>query len=88
MIKKTFALGSYEYELMSELERAYQLDSFSSIAEYIDTAVDYNNDYLFKNIPHYKIISKLSFCHYSNYEFFVSNHLKCLGRDYIDIMLI
>ena len=88
MIKKTFALGSYEYELMSELERAYQLDSFSSIAEYIDTAVDYNNDYLFKNIPHYKIISKLSFCHYSNYEFFVSNHLKCLGKDSIDIMLI
>jgi hypothetical protein len=64
---------------------------FRGVAEYIDTAVDYNNDYLFNNDYNrlnYKIISKMSYCHYSDYDFFVSNHLKCLGRNFIDIMLI
>lgn len=89
-MNRTFALGSYEFELQSKLEQDYILKEFKDIAMYIDTAVDYNNDYLFtkERTKDYKIISKLSFCHYSNYEFFVSNHLKCLDRDYIDIMLI
>lgn len=93
MKDKLFALGSYEIELQDNQEIKYMLDSFVNIADYIDTAVDYNNDYIFNSIrfkssEKYKIISKMSFCHYSNYEFFVSNHLKCLGRDFIDIMLI
>lgn len=90
MLNHTFALGSYELELQSKTEQSFILSKFRNKVEYIDTAVDYNNDYILNSdaTEDYKIISKLSFCHYSNYEFFVSNHLKCLERDKIDIMLI
>lgn len=90
MKDKVFALGSYEFELQSKTEQHFILSKFRNKVKYIDTAIDYNNDYILtsKVTKGYKIISKISFCHYSNYEFFVSNHLKCLGRDNIDIMLI
>lgn len=90
MIDKEFALGSYEINLQDAFERGLIISVMSNVCKYIDTAIDYNNDYLF-NVPvakGYKIISKISSYHGDDYEFFVSNHLKCLGRDYIDIMLI
>lgn len=85
MIDKKFALGTWEINLIDEelRDRLYTDEIFS----YIDTAIDYNNDYLLAD-TNKKLISKISSYHTSMYEFFVSNHLKCLKRDKIDIMLI
>lgn len=81
-----FAIGTWEIHLQSIEERSYILQLLSKHCSYIDTAIDYNNDYLIpNNIP---IISKISSYHEPEYEFFVSNHIKCLHRDKIDIMLI
>lgn len=89
MINKDFALGTWEIHLQDEDERAHILSNMTQVCKYIDTAIDYNNDYLLKNIRNtYTIISKISSYHYNDYEFFVSNHLKCLNTDKIDIMLI
>lgn len=89
MIDKDFALGTWEIHLQGNNERQYIIDKMSQICTYIDTAIDYNNDYLLKDInKKYTIISKISSYHGDNYEFFVSNHLKCLNTDKIDIMLI
>lgn len=85
---KQYAVGTYEIELQAKEELDYMLKNMADVCEYIDTAIDYNNDYLLSDVPNYKIISKMSFCHSNDYEFFVSNHLKCLKRDFIDIMLI
>ena len=86
MIDGTFALGTYEINLMDVSELRDAFDVLLPKVEYIDTAVNYNNDYL---IPaKKKIISKIASCHYGNYDFFVKGHLKSLRRDYIDIMLI
>lgn len=84
MLTRKFALGTWEIHLQpkSFIDKLYKSDIFS----YIDTAIDYNNDYLIYD--KIKLISKISSYHLSEYEFFVSNHLKCLRRDYIDIMLI
>lgn len=85
MINKQFALGTWEIHLLDKelRQKLYSSDIFS----YIDTAIDYNNDYLLADTST-KIISKISSYHTSMYDFFVDNHLKCLKRDYIDIMLI
>lgn len=89
MINKRWALGTYEIELMHDKERQFVFDKMLSFVDYVDTAINYNNDYILSNyITNAKIISKISACHYDNYDFFVDNHLKCLGREYIDIMLI
>lgn len=88
MINKQFALGTWEIHLQDQTERNLIFDRMSEVCEYIDTAVDYNNDWLLADQTKYKIISKVSSFHESEYEFFVSNHLKCLKRDKIDIMLI
>ena len=86
MIKGTFALGTYEINLMAK----HELDDVFNIllpnVEYIDTAINYNNDYLIPTKK--KVISKIASCHFDNYDFFVEGHLKSLNRDYIDIMLI
>lgn len=87
MIKREFAIGTYEIELLNKLDRAESFTSLDSICSYIDTAINYNNDYLLTETRQ-KIISKISACHYDAYEFMVSNHLKYLRRDFIDIMLI
>jgi hypothetical protein len=55
--------------------------------EWIDTAITYNNDYLLSDYKG-KIISKISPVMLNNYDFWVDNHLKCLNRDSIDIMLV
>lgn len=88
MINKKFALGTWEIHLQEQTERTLIFDRMNEVCEYIDTAVDYNNDWLLANQQNYKIISKVSSFHESEYEFFVSNHLKCLRREKIDIMLI
>lgn len=64
------------------------LNNLQTRATYIDTAVNYNNDYLLAKCESLKIISKIAACHYEYYDFFVDNHLKCLNRNQIDIMLI
>ena len=88
MLNNKFALGTYEINLQNSLERTIIINTMSDVCDYIDTAIDYNNDYLFRHAKNYKIISKISSFHANDYEFFVSNHLKCLDRDFIDIMLI
>lgn len=88
MINGEFAIGTYEINLLTEEERNYVFRNLSTVAKYIDTAVNYNNDYLLCAYDDLKIISKISACHYDFYDFFIENHLKCLNRDYIDIMLI
>lgn len=88
MIKNTFALGTWEIHLQTDNEQNLITDSMKTVCDYIDTAVNYNNDYLLSNTSGYKIISKLAPCHYLYYDFFVDNHMKCLKRDKIDIMLI
>lgn len=88
MINKDFAIGTYEINLMTDNERTYMFDNLLTVANYIDTAINYNNDYLLQKYSATKIISKIAACHVDDYEFFVTNHLKCLNRDNIDIMLI
>ena len=86
MINGTFALGTYEINLMSAKVLDDMFDVLLSNVEYIDTAINYNNDYLIPTRK--KVISKIASCHFDNYDFFVEGHLKSLNRDYIDIMLI
>jgi len=88
MFNNKFAIGTWEIHLQTEEEQNYIQSKLSSVCEYIDTAIDYNNDYLLSHVNNYKIISKISSYHLNKYEFFVSNHMKCLNRDKIDIMLI
>ena len=91
MTCKTYALGTWEMHLWTKEERECIAKEMLKHCEYIDTAIDYNNDYLLRpgsGFEHSKLISKVSSYHCSKYEFFVSNHLKCLGRDNIDMMLI
>ena len=88
MIDSEFAIGTYEINLLTNDERNYVFDNLSTVAQYVDTAINYNNDYLLNKYDNLKIISKISACHYKFYDFFVDNHLKCLCRDNIDIMLI
>lgn len=88
MKNKTFCLGTWEMHLQTKNEQKLILNKMKNVCKYIDTAIDYNNDYLLRNIEDYILISKISSYHNDDYEFFVSNHLKCLNRSYIDIMLI
>lgn len=92
MIKSTFALGTWEIHLQTKTERDMITGSMKAVCDYIDTAVNYNNDYLLTANLHiynnYKLISKIAPCHYPYYDLFIDNHMKCLGRDKIDIMLI
>lgn len=86
MIKGTFAIGTYEINLMARHELNDVFNILLPNVEYIDTAINYNNDYLIPTKK--KVISKIASCHFDNYDFFVEGHLKSLNRDYIDIMLI
>ena len=85
-----FAVGTWEINLQTQSERKCILKCLQPICKYIDTAIDYNNDYLIaKAVPFsYKLISKIAPCHMQCYDFMVDNHMKCLNRDHIDIMLI
>ena len=85
-----FAVGTWEINLQTPTERKLILETLKPICKYVDTAIDYNNDYLIaKDVPtSYKLISKIAPCHMQCYDFMVDNHIKCLKRDSIDIMLI
>lgn len=91
MIKNCeFAIGTYEINLIPKYELMSIFNTLNGYCKYIDTAVNYNNDYVLKECINSsdKIISKISPCHIDYYEFFISNHLKELNRNTIDIMLI
>ena len=85
-----FAVGTWEINLQTPTERKLILEALKPICKYVDTAIDYNNDYLIaKEVPSsYKLISKIAPCHMQCYDFMVDNHMKCLNRHHIDIMLI
>lgn len=88
---KEYALGTWEVHLQTKNERNFISYDMSDVCNYIDTAINYNNDYLLKSViedSRYKIISKIAPCHYPYYDFFVDNHFKCLNTKKIDIMLI
>lgn len=82
------ALGTYEIQNQNQIELDYIFNN--EIFKYIDTAINYNCDYILSKYLYkgFKLISKISPCHNEKYEFFIKNHLKCLKKDKIDIMLI
>lgn len=83
------AIGTYEievngYDYLKEVKSRVKFD-------YVDTSICYNNDYYISKCDFLngkKLISKIPPQMTDNYEFYVSNHLKSLGVDHIDIMLI
>lgn len=85
-----FAIGTYEINLLNNEDLKNTFNTLKNVCEYVDTAINYDNDYLLPAVidKDTKIISKISSCHYTDYEFFVSNHLKCLKRESIEMMLI
>lgn len=89
---KSAVLGTYEIDqaLNSEYYRRY-VSNYSNI-KWVDTSICYNNDLYLRNIlklnKKSRIISKIPPQMIGEYEFMMSNHLRCLGRDKIDIMLI
>ena len=87
-MNKQYAIGTYEINLLDKNELKSILEVQSQYCSYIDTAIDYDNDYVLSDFQKLKMISKISSCHYDEYDFFVDNHLKYLNRDKIDIMLI
>lgn len=87
-MNKQYAIGTYEINLLDKNELKSILKVQSQYCSYIDTAIDYDNDYVLSDFQKLKMISKISSCHYDEYDFFVDNHLKYLNRDKIDIMLI
>ncbi len=88
MVNCEFALGTYEINLLEQEDLKYTIEKLLPKCKYIDTAINYNNDYIIRKFPERKIISKIAPCHNDYYEFFMENHLHYLGRDKIDIMLI
>ena len=88
--ERQFAIGTWEIDLQTPHEREYVFSHLLNYCSYVDTAVNYNNDYVLKDLvpSSVKLISKLASCHLQCYDLLVDNHLKCLRRDTIDIMLI
>jgi diketogulonate reductase-like aldo/keto reductase len=87
---KSDVLGTYE------IENALVSDTYQNFinrnVRMVDTSICYNNDYalndLLKENKSAKVISKIPPQMTLDYEFVMKNHLRCLGRDKIDIMLI
>ena len=89
MKNKTYALGTWEVHLQTDNEQQLIFNAMKDVCSYLDTAINYNNDYILeKYLKDYKLITKIAPCHFQFYDFFVSNHLKCLKKDVVDIMLI
>lgn len=63
-------------------------DILLGMGQYVETAIEYNNDFLVgQNLPKTAgIISHLY--DVSNYEFLLENHLRSLKRDKLDILLL
>jgi Aldo/keto reductases, related to diketogulonate reductase len=88
----SWILGTYELETLptSDLGRICHLVDKEKI-NVIDTSISYNNDWLLRKLfPLEKrfIISKIAPQMTDHYESFVSHHLRRLGVDRIDLMLI
>lgn len=85
-----YAIGTYEINLLQKDDLKKVFEIMQPSCKWIDTAIDYDNDYLFPSIADKdtKIITKISSCHFDDYELFVTNHLKYLKRDKVDMMLI
>lgn len=85
-------LGTYEIETAICNGESKYLETAAKSFEYIDTSICYNNDYcisrVLKRNKKMKVISKIPPQMINEYEFMMSNHLRCLGRNKIDIMLI
>ena len=90
MAATEYAIGTYEINLLHEDDLNATFNILQEVCQWVDTAINYDNDYLLPSVlnEQMKIITKISSCHYDDYELFVSNHLKCLKRDYIDLMLV
>lgn len=83
-----YAIGTYEMDLLSKEDFSYVINKLSTVCKYVDTAINYNNDYLFSDIQNKTIISKIAPCQTDYFDFLLTNHLKCLKKSKIDIMLI
>lgn len=86
---KDVVLGTYEIE--NAIWKTSYLNYVDRYYNYIDTSICYNNDYVLKDLlknKYIRVISKIPPQMYNHYEYMVTNHLRCLGRKYIDIMLI
>ena len=85
-----YAIGTYEINLLHKDDLNSTFTTLQEACQWVDTAINYDNDYLLPSLlkKETKIITKISSCHYGDYELFVSNHLKCLQRDYVDLMLV
>lgn len=77
-------LGTYEFDKHFDSLSGY---CTSKDIDWLDTAITYNNDYLLGGWEG-KIVSKISPWMYKNYEFWVTNHLRNLNRNQIDVMLV
>ena len=85
------ALGTYELSNSNLEELGYIFRDLKF--DYVDTSICYNNDYFLGRSRSFSggkgmVISKIPPQMFSDYEFYVENHLRCLKRDKIDIMLI
>lgn len=84
------AMGTYEINVPS-YETIHEMSLVKSY-DYVDTSISYDNDYELRRLlddnPSVKVISKIAPQMTDQYEFMVSNHLRCLNRNKIDIMLI
>lgn len=90
MAATEYAIGTYEINLLHEDDLNATFNALQEVCQWVDTAINYDNDYLLPSVlnEQTKIITKISSCHYDDYELFVSNHLKCLKRDQVDLMLV
>jgi len=88
MERKRLVIGTYEIETQfCNFEDYLRPLTYAKEFEWLDTAITYNNDYFIKPWKG-KIISKISPSMYDSYDWWVENHLKCLGRSKIDVMLV
>lgn len=86
-------IGTYEVNHQFEDTEDYFYPSVFTDINWIDTAITYDNDYALAEVINrddckFHIISKISPFMTDKYQFWVSNHLKCLNRESIDIMLV
>lgn len=79
--------GTYEIDSQFMIFNSYLPDNRS--IKWIDTAITYNNDWFIGSKSNkFKVISKISPVMLKDYNWWVSNHLKCLNKESIDIMLV
>ena len=70
-----YAIGTYEMDLLSKEDFSYVIDKLSTVCKYIDTAINYNNDYLFSDIQNKTIISKIAPCQTDYFDFLLTKSI-------------